>query len=307
MAALRTLIFWLVALGVMAGLASFLPAEAHADALRRIERETRRDDDDDDDDDRGSRSRGGFLTINVHDSDDDDDDDDVSPEVAEAFVKLAIFPWSIPHAVLEESADPELTAQNRCLGTYARMPYRNGPGLLRNACDEPTYDEVRGILGFSSESGFMLQQVVPASLAVRVLLPKRLELAGRSDWWFDVAKGSSDRAWMNTADMAFRFAQSKHVQFRTGAGLRHFKLDETRWGFDLLYGMDVYGNRPIVFRMEVHAGMLGDAGFGQARATMGGMIGRVELYAGYDHTYLSDGRGAGAKIGGPIAGVRAWF
>jgi hypothetical protein len=60
--------------------------------------------------------------------------------------------------------------------------------------------------------------------------------------------------------------------------------------------------------MEVHAGlMLPEAGFAQARATMGGMIGRTELYAGYDHTYLSDGHDAGAKIGGPIAGVRAWF
>ena len=315
MVAFRTVIFWLVALGVMAGLASWMPSGAHADALRRIERETRRDSDDrgtrrSRDDDGGGRrgrdsSRSSTRWVSVEDR--HDDDDDMSAEVAAAFMKLVLFPWTIPHIMLEQAGEPERMERHRCLGTYARVPFQNGPGVLRNGCDEPSHDEMSGLIGLSSESGFMLQQVVPASVAVRFLLPKRLELSTRADWWFDVAEGSNDRAWMNTTNLVYRFAQSQRVDLRTGAGLRYYKLDDPRFGLDLLYGIDVYGRRPIVFRVELHAGILGDAGFGQARATLGGMIGRVELYAGYDHTYLSDGQGAGAKIGGPIAGVRAWF
>ncbi len=174
MAAFRTLIFWLVALGVMVGLASWMPSGAQADALRRIERETRRDRDDRvtrrSHDDRGGRrsgrERSHSSTRRVRVEDRHDDDDDVSAEVAAAFMKLALFPWTIPHIMLEQAGEPERMELHRCLGTYARVPFQNGPGILRSRCDEPSYDEVSSLLGLSSESGFMLQQVVPASFAV---------------------------------------------------------------------------------------------------------------------------------------------
>ena len=274
------------------------------------------DDDDDDDDDSSSWSWSGSSSSSSSSSV-DDDDDDISPETVRAFLNIVFFPWSIPHIVLENSALPEVANYSRCLTAFQR-PYAQGAGILRNACDEDTSGEKQAMLALSSESGFMfspgspntgqVQGVVPASFAARLLLPQRLELSGRIDWLRDVA--TKDTAFMNTAHVVYRFAQSKHVDFRTGLGPRYFKLDVARWGVDLLYGMDVYGRRPIVFRMELHAGFMGpeaNTGFAQARGTLGGMIGRAELYAGYDHTYLSDGRGAGVKLGGPIAGVRAWF
>lgn len=297
MAASRMLLFWLIALVLMASLASWLPAGAHADALRRIERETSRDRDDDDDDGyRSSRSSSSGWTR------DDDDDGD-----GEWFLKVLGFPWSIPRASLETSTLPEVGAANRCLGSFALRPYANGPGILRSACDEETSDEKRAAFALASESGFLLQGVVPASLTARLLLPKRMELSGRIDWLYDVLSRSRDQGWMNSAHLVVRFAQSKRVDFRTGLGPRYFKLDETRWGIDLLYGVDVYGKRPIVLRVELHAGILGDAGLGQARATLGCFVGKAELYAGYDHTYLADSKGLGVPLGGPIAGVRAWF
>jgi hypothetical protein len=41
------------------------------------------------------------------------------------------------------------------------------------------------------------------------------------------------------------------------------------------------------------------------RATLGVLLGPVELYAGYDYTaFIRDGR---TRLGSPLLGVRAWF
>ena len=40
----------------------------------------------------------------------------------------------------------------------------------------------------------------------------------------------------------------------------------------------------------------------EGRATAGVMIGNVELYAGYQHTQVG-----AVPLGGPLAGLRAWF
>jgi hypothetical protein len=107
------------------------------------------------------------------------------------------------------------------------------------------------------------------------------------------------------AHVQYRHAQTKRVEFRTGVGVRMFALDRFRAGLDLLYAVDAYFARRGVTRIELHLGTLGHAFAGQVRATVGAMIGRCELYAGYDHSVFV-GRGK-ATLGGPVAGLRAWF
>ncbi|MFT3925677.1 MAG: hypothetical protein QM778_24260 [Myxococcales bacterium] len=306
---------------LLSGLAA---PRARADALRRLDREMDghrdRDEHDDDDDDDG----GSHWTFNVNRTsgssgssydDDDDSSGGTDSPFGRAIAMMILFPWSAPHLGLESPPLPgyaEPSVHNSCMSSYAAVPYQQGRGLLRNACDESTLGEKRSVLMVSGESGFMLQNVVPASFGVRLLLPKRFELSGRVDILKDLAR-AADQAVMATAHLNYRFAQSQYVDFRTGVGPRLFKLDELRLGADLLYAFDVYGKRPIVFRAELHAGFMHRNGsdkpavFGQARATIGYMFDRVEVYAGYDHLKMADPYGPGMPLGGPIAGLRGWF
>ncbi|HEY6879507.1 MAG TPA: hypothetical protein VI299_15880 [Polyangiales bacterium] len=205
-------------------------------------------------------------------------------------------PWTIPRMFFDH---PTLVG-------YAPYPFANGPGLLRTRSEQAP-DAARTVaIALDVESGYMLQGVVPSGVALRVLLPHRLELDARFTGLTDVNERPVEVASAGTAHMIYRFAQGLRYDFRTGLGLRMFALDAPRLGIDILYGVDTYLGPNIVWRMELHLGSAGDAFVGQARSTIGAMLHRFELYAGYDHTaYINaDGR---AALGGPIAGLRAWF
>jgi hypothetical protein len=295
---------------------SFVPAllllalfagHARADALRDVERTTSGGDDDDDD---------------SYDYADDDEDEGWSASsrddraeqcggpgqgcsFAAGFGELAAYgaaylfsaPWWVPRL-----------ADEPCLQTYADYPFADRKGLLRSApacADAPGEDSYRIALDSEVESGFLLEGVVPATLAVRLHLPHRFELSGRLSLLGDVLEQKTELATSALAHVMYRHAQSKRVEFRTGVGVRMFALEAFRAGLDLLYAVDAYIARRGVFRTELHLGTLGQAFAGQVRATAGVSIGRCELYAGYDHTVFV-GRGK-ATLGGPIAGLRAWF
>jgi hypothetical protein len=165
----------------------------------------------------------------------------------------------------------------------------------------------RAVAGqFDLEAGYVLGSIVGGSAAARVQLPYRFEFDGRMSWWNDLKARPHEQALAGTAHLAVRFAQSRHVGFRTGAGLRAFGLHETLLGVDLLYGVDVFGRRPIIAHLELHGGTLGRALAAEARLTVGVQLWKLELYAGYDHNVFAGG-GRVTRLGGPVLGLRAWF
>jgi len=57
-------------------------------------------------------------------------------------------------------------------------------------------------------------------------------------------------------------------------------------------------------------GSLGDAVVLQIRGTLGVIIGRAEIFAGYDHVAMKstiDQRSPGVGLGGPVLGLRVWL
>jgi hypothetical protein len=219
-------------------------------------------------------------------------------------------PWAIPRTFYDH---PDLVR-------YAPYPFAYGAGVLRPLSPAPSESvlEEEGAVGdvadaarkvalaLDAESGYQLQGVVPAGLALRVMLPYRVELDARYTGLVDVKEHPHDVASAGTAHLAYRFAQGQRYDFRTGVGVRSFALDTFRIGVDLWYGFDVYIGPCVVWRVELHMGSAGHAFVGQVRSTLGVMLARFELYAGYDHSaYLSAGNDA--RLGGPIGGLRAWF
>ena len=207
------------------------------------------------------------------------------------------LPWLVPRIF----DDPSRVG-------YARRPFADGPGVLRQPADdtqEIPADVRRAALAVDVESGYLLEGAVPGVLGLRLGLPRRFELDARVGLLSDIYEQPVKRAVSATSHVTYRFAQGSRFDFRTGVGVRMFALDAVRAGVDLMYAVDAYIARSVVLRVELHGGTLGQALAAQARSTLGVMLWKAELYAGYDHTVFY--RDGSATLGGPIAGLRAWF
>ena len=222
---------------------------------------------------------------------------------------VLLSPWTLPHALLD---DP-------CYELFAPYPYADAPAQLRPASGRadciapdgaaPATPQARGkrVAGqLDLEGSYVFDHVLAGSVAARLQLPRRVSLEARLSYFEDLAASPREQALGGTAHVAYRFAQTRHVAFRSGAGVRVFALSRPELGLDLFYAVDVFGKRPIMAHLELHGGALNQAFAGQARLTVGVQIWKLELYAGYDHQAFSS-RGHVARLGGPVLGVRAWF
>jgi len=115
--------------------------------------------------------------------------------------------------------------------------------------------------------------------------------------------GCHDSLLLGEMNLVFRFAQSERMQMRTGLGARVLAdAHDSTWGFNFLYGADLFPVKPVVLSGELEAGSLGSAGVFHARATMGLLYKRYEIYAGYDFLLIGS-----VGLQGPVLGFRLWF
>jgi hypothetical protein len=302
-----------------------------ASSRRRSEPAPSRDSDDDSDEDADEDADEAQDEYGSSSSGDDLLSEEENSELAEGIALVFLLPFSLPIHTMDEP----------CLRSYDRYPYAHGRGHLRthdahctrrkrsrtmvvNAGfpvtseapddsaaprefpDAPGAHRRQLAAQLDMEAGYMRQEVVPATLALRLQMPRRLELFARGSLLTDVAEQEPERAVSSNALLSWRFAQSERVDLRTGLGMRHFRLDTDRWGFDWLYGLDFFTRRRLVGHLELHLGSLGRAFALETRGTLGVMVNRVEIYAGGDVLALF-GPGQKAKLGGAVGGVRVWF
>jgi hypothetical protein len=275
---------------------------ARAGSLQDVENAAREPSHDRDDrHEHSQRSSGGGGSVQSSSSNTGPKDPNEEPSLLELIV---LAPWTLPRMLID---DP-------CLLGYALYPYRDGLGNLRRApvrpeCAGSEAAPLPASRAFAAqtdfEASYVLHDIVAGTFGARLQMPHRLELDGRISLLQDLAAQPHEQALSGTTHLTFRFAQSADVEFRTGAGLRAFSLHEPLFGVDLMYSMDLHPRDPLHVQLELHIGNLGSAFAGQARATIGVQIWKLELYAGYDHTVFSGA--SKARLGGPVLGLRAWF
>jgi len=115
--------------------------------------------------------------------------------------------------------------------------------------------------------------------------------------------GGRDQLWLGDCNLVFRFAQSEHVQWRTGIGFNW--LDdpaETDFGFNFTYGFDWFPARPWVVSSTIDWGTLGRAEQFRFRTTAGALLWGLESYVGYEYYDLDR-----TQMNMLIGGVRVWF
>lgn len=241
----------------------------------------------------------GKYVVEVTEGDDASDDCDqhrLSCLIGYGFYRALTVPWNLPRRF----DDPRLEG-------YAPYPFADGPALLRSVEPGDADAELprRVALDVAAESGFLLEGVVPVSVTLRAHLPLRFELNTAISLLSDVYEQDVEHATVASAHVLYRHAQTRRAELRSGFGARLYVGDVVRAGFDVFYGIDGYFARRGIVRVDLHGGSLGRAFVGEARLTLGVMVRRTELYAGYDHTAFF-GETA-SRLGGPIAGVRTWF
>ena len=118
-----------------------------------------------------------------------------------------------------------------------------------------------------------------------------------------LADGGRDWLWLGDGNLVFRFAQSNWSEWRTGVGLNWLDdRQQTDYGFNFTYGVDLYPRRPWVVSLDVDWGTLGRSSLFRARTTAGVVVWGLESYIGYE--YLDIGRTQCNQL---IGGVRLWF
>jgi len=119
----------------------------------------------------------------------------------------------------------------------------------------------------------------------------------------DLPGGGHDDMWTGDCNLVFRFAQSAHMQWRTGIGLNFLDdRQDSDFGFNFTYGADWFPVQPWVLSATIDWGRLGADEQFRVRTTAGIVLCRVESYVGYE--YYDWNR---TQLNTLIGGVRYWF
>jgi len=115
--------------------------------------------------------------------------------------------------------------------------------------------------------------------------------------------GDHDELHVGEFNFLYRVAQSEHLLMRAGIGVGwlgdRFQTDA---GVNFTIKADYMPSQPFVLSSELDFGTLGDAESFHAAGSIGAMIGRCEVYGGYDYRRIGK-----VEIEGPQIGLRFWF
>ena len=283
MAPLRLLLFASCASILLAPDAAI--AEGLLDEVRRAART--RDSSHDDDDDDGHQWNWDC---------EDDEEDDGWGELFYAPIRFTVSaPYWLPHFALEDnwSTWPEFPAG----------PYADGtPGYLviDSQAEGPTAGwSLRETFLYGTDFGDLSWS------GTRIVLDTASRFGFDTSWnrWVEQRPGRDDSLMTGDFNVVVRFAQSEQLQFHSGLGVNWLADHGSgEAGFNFTYGFDWLPQRPWVVSASLDAGTLGHASFYHGQFSVGAVWRRVELFTGYDATWIG-----GATLDGVIGGVRFWF
>ncbi len=256
-----------------------------------------------------------------HKSHDCDDDGIVFGEIfAKIWAYLITSPFWGPHGALDDSFSRE--------GYFARFPYDGVPGHLliqgrwtslqpenfANGSSDPVYEPMISV--YAAERARVWSCRLRAEytndlddvsrLGAHMLLTSTARFGidtGFDYFQEELPGGSHDHLTIGDFNVVFRFAQSEHVEFRSGLGFNWMTDDfDSDYGFNFTYGADFFPCKPWVISATMDWGTLGRTGLFHFRTTAGVVFHGLEAYTGYEYHAIGS-----TRINGLVGGVRVWF
>ena len=184
--------------------------------------------------------------------------------------------------------------------SFASYPYANSATgcLLSARAGKPWLGRVQFELGDGSEE--------VERTGVAFLLEGSFGFGVDFDWdslTESLPEGGHDELHIGELNVMYRLIETDHALIRAGIGVQWMgDRFDTDSGVNFSLQADLFPRRPYVVSGELDFGTIGDAQTIHAAATAGVMLGRAELYGGYDYRRISD-----VEIKGPMIGLRLWY
>lgn len=158
-----------------------------------------------------------------------------------------------------------------------------------------------------AEGAYLFRGLWRTGVGARVGTP-RLDIDSQLSFYADVPHRDA----LYLGDTSFNLAPvaEPRVVWRVGVGARYM-LDarlpgpgshEYAMGWNVTTSLDAFPRRPFVISARLDRGTLYQTPVWRARATIGVVRERFELYAGYEHTQIDR-----VPLGGPALGLRLWI
>ena len=231
----------------------------------------------------------------------DDDDSDEFTAVLAGFAALAAgtavtSPWWGPPAAIDDNY--EETAH------FPSYPYFDSEGgylRLEEYPDVTTYPWAARVL---VDYGTDFNDIHRIGTNWRVDTMHRWGFDG--EWvYYDEETAADDSDFFSFGDVNFiwRFAQSGHAMWWTGAGTHWLDRETgTEWGYHMTYGADIFVGKPWVLSGALDWGRTGDEDFFHGRVTFGPQWRHGELFVGFET--LNAGTSEADTM---LFGFRLWY
>jgi len=189
-----------------------------------------------------------------------------------------------------------------------RWPYeRRSSGWVVDPWKGGQEDHRRVTGRLEAEGAYLYRGLWRSGLAARVGTA-RVDVDSQMSFYLDVPHRDA----LYLGDTTFNFAPvaEPRVVWRVGAGARYM-LDarvpgtgprEYAMGWNFSTSLDAFPRKPFVISARLDRGTLYHTPVWRARASVGVVRERFELYAGYEHTQVER-----IPLGGPTLGLRLWL
>jgi hypothetical protein len=210
---------------------------------------------------------------------------------------------SAPALDLTERAPPQ-----RTIASYADYPYADGnPYYVRRLPRSDAADRDLWAGTAQAEGGYAGEGVWRMGGAVALRL-WRFGLDGDLHYFLD--QKLTDAIYLGSINATFAIVLQPSFVLRVGPGVNAM-IDgrtpgqghrEYAAGFNATTTMDIIPKKPVIISGRFDYGTLWKAHTMTVRGTVGWIITRWELYAGYHYQRIG-----AVPLSGPVVGVRAWF
>lgn len=157
------------------------------------------------------------------------------------------------------------------------------------------------------EGSYLYRGLWRSGVSARIGSP-RLDVDTQMSFYYEAP--SRDALYLGDTSLSFAPVALPQVVWRVGMGARYM-LDarlpgsgarEYAAGWNMNTSIDVFPGPPFVLSARLDRGLLYRTPVFRARATIGLVRERFELFAGYDHLQIER-----VALGGPLVGLRAWL